>query len=74
MSAESSGSGKTSPGNPKFEGFYRVLRKAQEDEVDVVMIHHPAVLGDNYEELVENLDRIAAAGVALSIVPPKDRS
>jgi hypothetical protein len=31
------------------------------------------VLGDNYAELVESLNRLAQAELALRIVPPSDR-
>jgi len=37
------------------------------DEPDFLVVAHPAVLGDDYEELVESLGRIAEAGIALRI-------
>lgn len=54
----------------KFKDFNRLLREA---DTDVVVIHHPQVLGDNYEEIVENLNRLSAANLTLSIVPPAKR-
>lgn len=33
----------------------------------VLVVTHPAALGDDYEELVESLGRIAEAGIALRI-------
>lgn len=43
------------------------------DGIEVVVIDHPEVLGDNYAEIVESLNRLAAAGLMLSIVPPAER-
>jgi hypothetical protein len=37
---------------------------------DVLFVAAPWVLGDNYEELTESLDRLAAAGIPLLIAPP----
>jgi len=36
----------------------------------VLLVAAPWVLGDNYEELTESLDRLAAAGIPLLIAPP----
>ena len=52
----------------KFKEFNRLLREA---EVDLLVIDSPEVLGDNYEELIENLRRLSSSGLHLSIVPPK---
>lgn len=54
----------------KFKIFNELLEPS---EAEIVVIHHPEVLGDNYEELVENLNRMADAKMNLSIVPRKDR-
>jgi len=53
----------------KFKVFNQVLK----DDAEVVIIHHPQVLGDDYEELCENLNRLAKTGKTLSIVSPEDR-
>jgi Mrp family chromosome partitioning ATPase len=57
----------------KFDSFLRMIAEAKE-KVDVVVIHHPEVLGDNYEEMVESLNRIADAELQLVMVPRKDRA
>ncbi len=54
----------------KFADFIRLLKETKED---VVMIHHPEVIGDDYDELVESLNRIADAGKELVIVPRAER-
>ena len=55
----------------KFKEFNRLLQEAR---ADLVVVNHPQVLGDNYEELVENLNRLSTAGMYLSIVPLKNRT
>lgn len=54
----------------KFADFIFLLADSKEQ---LVMIHHPQVLGDNYEEIVESLNRLSVAGKHLAIVPPKER-
>jgi diketogulonate reductase-like aldo/keto reductase len=54
----------------KFSEFLHLIRTTQED---VILIHHPEVLGDTYEELVESLNRLADAGKKLVIVPRHER-
>lgn len=53
----------------KFSDFIRLLAESEE----VVVIHHPEVLGDTYEELVESLNRLADSGKHLTIVPRGER-
>jgi hypothetical protein len=50
----------------KFADFLRLLAETLED---VVIVHHPQVLGDSYQELVESLNRLADAEKKLVIVP-----
>jgi hypothetical protein len=38
-----------------------------------VIIHHPQVLGDNYDEMVESMNRIADAGLMIHILPRGER-
>ncbi len=57
----------------KFRDFIQMCTDAKKQGVEVVIVHHPEVLGDNYEEIVESLNRLAAAGLALRIVPPDER-
>ena len=57
----------------KFKEFLRLIEDVKNsDEIDVVLVHHPQVLGDNYEEIVESLNQLADAEVPLRIVP-RDR-
>lgn len=53
----------------KFKAFNLVLKC----DAEVVIINHPQVLGDDYEELCENLNRLARTRKSLSIVSPEDR-
>lgn len=57
----------------KFSDLDRMIRETKEKGVQAVMIHHPEVLGDNYAELVTNLNKLADAELALVIVPQSDR-
>ncbi|TXT36757.1 MAG: hypothetical protein FD138_890 [Planctomycetota bacterium] len=54
----------------KFSEFLYLIRTTAED---IILIHHPEVLGDSYEELVESLNRLADAGKKLVIVPRQER-
>ncbi len=58
----------------KFKSFIEMCAKAKVDGIDVVDIHHPEVLGDNYSEIVESLNRLSAAGLKLLITPPDERN
>ena len=59
----------------KFASLYKLIQDAKSGGgVDVVLIHHPEVLGDNYDELIVNLNLLADAKLALHIVPMKDRA
>jgi len=58
------------PYEQKFAEFIHLLAASREQ---LVVIHHPQALGDNYEEIVESLNRLSDAGKHLSIVPTKDR-
>ena len=56
----------------KFAGFNAMLEELAADTV--VVVADPSALGDDYEELVENLWRIANKGFALRIVPKPEAS
>lgn len=49
----------------KFQEFNKMLKS----DADIVVVAYPEVLGDNYEELVENLKRLGDSGKPLHIVP-----
>jgi hypothetical protein len=55
----------------KFAAF---IKMCAEPGIDVVLIHHPEVIGDNYDEMCESLNRLAAAGKKLVICPPAERA
>lgn len=58
----------------KFAEFDKAMSQAKANEVDELRIHHPEVLGDDYEELVQNLSIVAEAKVALVLVPRASRT
>ncbi len=57
----------------KFQDFIRMCAEAKKQGAEVVVVQHPEVLGDNYAEIVESLNRRAVAGLALRIIPPDER-
>ena len=58
----------------KFEYFIRMCTQAKDQGVDTVLIHHPEVLGDSYQEVIESLNRLSVAELKLLILPPSQRS
>ena len=54
-------------GREKFMEFDRMIEDAKAGRIDDVVIAWPDVLGDTYEELIENLSLIAEAGLHLVI-------
>ena len=61
------------PANPYEQKFADFIRMLAETKDDVILIHHPQVIGDSYDELVESLNRLADAGKQLTIIPRKER-
>ena len=57
----------------KFVEFDRLIREAKELAADTVLVQSPQVLGDNYDELIDNLTKLANAELALVIVPSEHR-
>jgi hypothetical protein len=55
------------------EKFADFIKLCDESPEELIVVHHPGVLGDNYEEIVESLNRLADAEKHLAIVPQKDR-
>jgi hypothetical protein len=51
----------------KFADFLRMCDDAKAGKFQVIAVANPKVLGDNYDELVESLNRIADAGGQLAI-------
>ncbi len=59
----------------KFKGLNEAIKEARAKEATAIIVPSPRALGDDYKELVRNLDMIAAAGLALQIVPEgRDRN
>lgn len=52
----------------KYANFNRMLKDAKTNAIDEVNVAYPWVLGDDYEEIIENLSRIADAGLTLRII------
>ena len=60
----------------KFKSFYKMIEDAKAHKIDLVLVACPEVLGDNYEEIIENLSLIADADIQLGICgrnPPKNK-
>ncbi|MHB1158616.1 MAG: hypothetical protein ACYC26_17475 [Phycisphaerales bacterium] len=55
----------------KFAEFIRMCEDAKRKGATAVLVASPHVLGDNYEELIESLQRLADAKLLLRIAPPK---
>ena len=67
----------TSVYEQKFAGFIEAVEEAEASAAIgqiVLTIDYPEMIGDDYEELVESLNRLADAGLNLAIVPRKDRA
>ncbi len=51
----------------KFKEFDKAVAVCAEKDANMI-IAYPHILGDNYEEMIENLGKLADAGVPLSVV------
>jgi len=51
----------------KFAGFISACDKAKAEGIPHVLVAHPQVLGDTYEEIIESLWRLSEARLALLI-------
>ena len=49
----------------KFQNFIKLIAKGKADNVSVLLVSAPWVIGDTYEEMIESLGRLADAGIAL---------
>ena len=52
----------------KFAGFVRMCDEAKTVGFEEVIVRYPNILGDNYEEIIESLSRLADANLGLRIV------
>ena len=57
------------PANPYEQKFTDFIRLVAETADDVVLTHHPQAIGDNCDEIVASLNRLADAVTQLGIVP-----
>lgn len=63
----------TPPGyERKFADFIRLCAEAKANGTSQVVVAYPWVLGDNYEEVIESLSRLADAGLSLNVVARAD--
>jgi len=67
---KSNGDHKRTAYEEKFADFIKMLA---ETDAEVVIIHNPQALGDDYDEVIESLNRLADAEKSLKIVPRKER-
>jgi hypothetical protein len=64
---------KTPPGyETKFADFIKLCADTKAKRINQVVVPYPWVLGDNYDELIESLSRLADAGLSLHIAQRKD--
>ncbi len=54
------------PYEEKFAGLLRLCEKAAEGTFQIIVVAFPAVLGDDYDELLQNLARSANAGLLVA--------
>lgn len=54
----------------KFKEFIEMCEDVKRDGIDSVVVAAPWVIGDDYLEMSESLNRLAGAGLALHIVKP----
>ena len=56
----------------KFAELIRLCAELKAKGLTEMVVAYPWALGDNYEELIESLSRVADAGLSLHIVASKD--
>lgn len=52
----------------KYAEFIKMTRDSQQPGTTRIVVDQPWVLGDNYDEIIESLSRLADAGLTLHIV------
>lgn len=64
---------RTPPGyETKFADFIKLCADTKAKGIREVVVAYPWVLGDDYEELIESLSRLADAGLSLHIAGRED--
>jgi len=56
----------------KFQSFIKLCEKAKADQLECLVVAEPWMIGDNYDEVMESLARVAEVGLALRIATPLD--
>jgi hypothetical protein len=51
----------------KYADFIRMCGQAKKDNTPLVLVDCAHVLGDDYDEIIESLNRLADAGLKLAI-------
>lgn len=54
----------------KFAGFIHACEQAKASDIPNIIIARPQTLGDTYDEIIESLQRLADAELALVIAAP----
>jgi hypothetical protein len=57
----------------KYKKLIQRIQDARENHITLFVVESPQELGETYDELVESLNRIAAADLNLAILPPTAR-
>ena len=60
------------PYEEKFAGFLRLCEEAGKGTFQIVVVGFPAVLGDDYDELIHNLAQAAKAELLVAIAKAED--
>ncbi len=51
----------------KFANFIQMCEEAKRNDVGAIVVATPEILGDNFDEVIESLSRLADTGLALHI-------
>ena len=51
----------------KFKNFIKLCEDLEKDKGKPIVISHPEVLGDTYEEIIQSLHYVAKSGAGLFI-------
>ena len=57
----------------KFAGLLKAIKEARSTKAETLVIAFPEALGDDYNEIIESMNRISDAGLSITIVPRKER-
>ena len=60
------------PDNEKFSGLLRLCTEAKQGKFEIVIVASPEILGDDYDELVNNLRRCAQVGLLVAFAEKKE--